>query len=404
MGRYAEALEHYEAARSLIDCESLAVEQKQHQAELCRKTANVHQRLGEYDVAREWLVKGLEYLSETTIETACIYTLLAGIYHRQGNNNEALRNCHKSVNIASEVNSREGLQCVARAYYILGAVYWRSNQYSDAEQYCRKSLQIYQKIGDIPGQARAYNNLAIIFYEQASWSQAREIYYKSLAINEKIGNIQEQGFVLNNLAEIHLDQGQLDQALDLYQRSNTIWEQIGFALPEAVTLSNLAQVYLLQGELLKARECLLNSQAIFAEINCEDYLAELERRWGEYYLKTGDLDKALDHTRRSHELAVSQADRREEGISSRMLGEVHLARGEYQSAKIILGESLKIMQELGNDYETAKTMMSLIQLEMADETKEPSRDHLEQATQVFTRYGAQIDLERALTLANRLNQ
>ena len=66
-----------------------------------------------------------------------------------------------------------------------------------------------------------------------------------------------------------------------------------------MTLSNLAQVYLYQEDWSEASKFLQESEAIFVEIGSDDDLAELERRWGEYYLGIGETRQALSHAQRS---------------------------------------------------------------------------------------------------------
>ncbi|MFQ5576144.1 MAG: adenylate/guanylate cyclase domain-containing protein, partial [Anaerolineae bacterium] len=84
LGRYDEALDHYAAAREMVQTKPLDGEQARHLADLCRKTADVFEKRSDYDGAFEWLERGLDYLhgGERTIEGARLYLLGAGVYHR----------------------------------------------------------------------------------------------------------------------------------------------------------------------------------------------------------------------------------------------------------------------------------------------------------------------------------
>jgi tetratricopeptide (TPR) repeat protein len=249
-----------------------------------------------------------------------------------------------------------------------------------------------------------YNNLANAYRNLGDWNQASDAYYKSLTIAQEIGHIYNQGMVANNLANIHLDRGEWSQAVSLYEHSLAIWKQIGAAMPEALTLSNLAQVHIYQENWAEAQECLSRSQAIFAEVSSEEYLSELLRRWGEFYLKTGELDQALAYTRRSIELTVVQGDPLEEGMSCRMLGQVHLARGEWEPAKAALHQSLQILSDLNSEYEAAKTMLSLARLAReSGSISDEAREYLMQAIKTFEKLGAQADLVEAQGLEQELH-
>lgn len=289
---------------------------------------------------------------------------------------------------------------MARAYYLEGAAQYRLGELQDTLQLCQKSLQIYQEAEDVLGEARAYTNLSNAYADQGEWDLASDALSKSLAINRKIGNIHSQGIVANNLAYIYLDRGEWDQAMELFKQSNGIWRKLGAALHEAITLSNMAQVYIYQENWSQARQCLNRSQLLFAETGSDDYLPEIERRWGELYLKTGELDEALNHTERSIELAAAQEARLELGISFRILGEVHMGRDEPEDAGIALQRSLRILSDLNSEYEAAKTMLVLTCLDL-DAGESVDRRRLEHAIQIFTNLDARADLKWAGELARR---
>lgn len=397
MGQYDLALDRYASARGLV-----AADQARHLADLCRKTAEVYERRSEYDVALEWLKKGLGYLGEDepSVETARIYFLQAAVCWRQGKVEEAIAQCQKCLTVATQVKSREGQQVAARADNLLGNAYVRRDV-QRAVRFYRRSVAAYQQIDDIVGQAKVYNNLGNAYRAQGDWSQASDAFYKSLAINREIGDIQRQGFVTNNLGLVHLHRGEWTEAATFFEESNTIWKQVGAALPEAVTLSNLARVHIHQKNWSEARACLSRSQAMFDEIGSKSFLPDLERRWGRFYLETEALDQAFDHTRRSIELAVVQEARLEEGMSRRVLGQIYLARGEKEPAEIALRQSLEILLDLDSEYEAAKATLSLARLMLEDNPAE-AQVQLEHATRTFERLGAQADLAKALALAEQL--
>jgi tetratricopeptide (TPR) repeat protein len=176
IGRYDEALEQYTSARALVEAEESSTDQARHLADLCRKTAEVHEGRSEYEVAFEWLEKGLSYLSgdEPTIEEAGIYNRGALVYRRQGNYEEAIEWCMESLAAASGIKTREGQQAVAHAYYNLGGIYWRRGDLAQAFDYCRQSVGVYQQLDDIVGLSQAYINLYNVYFDQGNLDQAGE--------------------------------------------------------------------------------------------------------------------------------------------------------------------------------------------------------------------------------------
>jgi tetratricopeptide (TPR) repeat protein len=246
------------------------------------------------------------------------------------------------------------------------------------------------------------------YYYMGDWSQAREAYYRSLAIRKATDDIEGQGEVRNNLALIRINRGEWDQALNLLEQCQDMWRQIGVGSGEASTLNNLALLYISQEKWAEAQASLSRSEAIFADLDSDEYLPELARRWGEYYLGVGESDQALDHALRSIELGMELGSLLEEGLSCRTLGQVHLARGEWEPAEAALYQSLQILTDLGSEYEIAKTQLLLIRLAVESgsvaDREDEMRDYLAQAVQTFERLDAQVDLTEARDLERQLQE
>jgi tetratricopeptide (TPR) repeat protein len=373
-------------------------------------------RIGQYEQALEhyapalfrWLGRGPSYMDEAepSIEVARIYLFGAELYYRQGKYDKAISWCQKSLDVASQIETREGQQAMARACYLLGDICIRSGDLPYAVQFLRESAQIYQQVDDFPEQANAYNLMGLAYYYQGNWPQARDAYHKSLAMRKEIGDVDGQGQISNNLALIHTGRGEWNQAQSLLEQSLVIWRQIGAAKEEARTLSHLAQVYIYQENWSEALACLNHSQDTFVQAGSGEYLPELERRWGEFYLKTGQLGGALDHIRRSVELAVEQAHQLEEGLSCRVLGQVHVARGEEEPAEAALRQSLQILTDLNSEYEATKTKLSLVRLAMetspTPDLEDQAQEYLAQAIRTFEELGAQADLAEARDLERQM--
>jgi tetratricopeptide (TPR) repeat protein len=405
LARYDEALAHYAAARALLEAETLSPEQARHLADLCLQTARIHEKRSEYDTAFEWVERGLDCLGgdEPTVEAARLHMVAGRLYDQRGRFDEAIDWCHRSLAIVSPIKTREGQQTTAQVYNTLGATYLVLCDFDRAAQLCRESIRIYEQTDDLVGQSTVYNNLANVYANQGDLAQAGDAYHKSLAIAQEIGAVYNQGMVANNLALIHLARGEWDQSMSLLEQSLAIWKEVGAAKWEANTLINLARVHICQEDWSEAPDHLIHSQAIFAEIGSKEFLPELERCWGELYLKTGELDQALAHTERSIELAIEQSNPLEEGMSRRMLGQVHLARGEWEPAETALRQSLQILSDLNSEYEVAKTRLVLFHLAAEnDAISEESRSYLAQAIDTFERLGVQADLSAARELEQQI--
>lgn len=391
LGLYDDALEHLSVAREMIAGADAA-----HLADVSRKIAAVYERRSEFDTAFDWLRRGLSHLSDDipTIEAARIYLLGAGVFQRQGKNDDAIRWCERGLELATKFNTFEAQQLVGNAYYLLGLIYTRKGELNRAATFCKTSIKVYEPINDEVGLSHAYNNLGNVYSDLGDWKQATAMLEKALAAKKKIGDVLYQGFITNNLANIQMNRGNWDEAERLFLQSLDVWKQLGTALPHAVTASNLGQLRLYQRNFTEAKHLLATSEEIFASIDSEDFLPELERRWAELYLHTGDIESALKHIRYSLELATQQEAKLEEGISCRTLGLVQMAQKHPQPAEISLRRSLNILTELNSTYEIAKTNVALGQL-WRNVNPAAARQKLNDAIETFKALGAKTDLRYA---------
>jgi anti-anti-sigma factor len=406
VGRYDEALAHYTSALKLIEVETSSPQQVRQLADLCCQVAQVHGKRGEYEIALEWVKKGLVYLNEDelTNEMARLYLIGAQSFEQPGKLDKAIEWCQKSLTIAAHLKTREGQQTMAQAYTRLGSICLLRGYFDLVIHFCDEAVEIYQGIDEMAGQVNAYDNLGLAYFNQGEWDDAVRAYTKSLTIAQQIGDIDGQNAATTNLALVYRDRGEWEEALGMLKQSYATWQQIGAIEDEALSLSQIVQIHIYQKNWAEAQACLSRSQLLFTEIDTEEYLPELERRWGEFYLKTNKFDPASAHLLRSIELAVEQGNPLEEGKSRRVLGQMYLALNRQQPAKMALYQSLQILSNLNSKYEIASTRLILGQLMLETGLFREARTQLTQAIQIFEKLGAQVDLAEARNLELQLKR
>ena len=90
------------------------------------------------------------------------------------------------------------------------------------------------------------------------------------------------------------------------------------------------------------------------------------------------------------------------GMTLRVIGEIYTRLEEYDQAEKALADSYAILQELGSEYEAAKTILAITHLTL-ERGIDVDRDKVEDAIQIFEKLGAQIDLLNAQSLAYNLS-
>ena len=403
VGNYDEALAHnYQAIALVMVASSTTEELACHLADLCCKTASIHEKKSGYATAFNWLRGGLLAVEGVpAIEAARIFLLGGGIYQRQGRHEEAIAWCQKSLETASHLSSRaarESQQVIGHAYYNLGGIYIRRGDLARATQYCQESTKVYQEIGDIVGESQAHINLANAYFEQGNWARATEHYLRALEIKRKIGDVYSQAMIALNLGGVYLNQGDLDQAHSYYRQSLVKWQALNATYAIALLRNNMGVVALRRKDADEALAFLQESLDLFQQINSGDFMPEVYRHMAEAFLLRKEVDQSQTHAQRSLALAQEQKMRLEEGITRRVLGQVALARCDWAQAEQELRESQRILEELNSRYEVGQTLFQLALLHHKQGHRTQAQDALAQATMIFQELGAQLDLTEAQSL------
>jgi uncharacterized protein HemY len=90
--------------------------------------------------------------------------------------------------------------------------------------------------------------------------------------------------------------------------------------------------------------------------------------------------------------------RTEEGNALRVLGQVCAAQQQWPEAEQLLNDSLSVLEEAHDAYETARTRLALAQFYDAQGRGAEALTAIDQCLEVFDRLNAQLDLTAARTL------
>ncbi|MCP4359923.1 MAG: tetratricopeptide repeat protein [Chloroflexi bacterium] len=393
MGQYDTAHKHLQAAQAL----AAAAVDWQSEARCYRWYGRSHERRGEYALAMGWLDKGFAALNgEAALEEAEI-SLIAGLINiRQGSYEEALQYCRRSLQVGRTLQDTAVL---ARTYNLMGIVDRRRGDSGAAVERFTQSLAQYETLQNVYGQATSHNLIANGYFMRGEWTQADFHYRQSLDLFTQLGSGYSQVLVNNNLGGIAMKQGRLDAALGYYQRAVRLLEQTGGSLWVFGALyMNMGQTYIRRRELHKANARLEMAQAYFAQAQQRDLLPELYGLMAEKAWRQGNLQTAERQAQRAIDLAQEMSMPREEGRTRRILGEIAHGRQQEAEARAQFLQSGKILHEAGDEYELARTQLSLANLYAVEGKLSQAREMLTKCEAVFGRLEAQLDLEEAQDL------
>jgi tetratricopeptide (TPR) repeat protein len=158
---------------------------------------------------------------------------------------------------------------------------------------------------------------------------------------------------------------------------------------------NLAAVALKRGQWKDALELLARSQELVEQTGAQDLLPEVYRYIAEANLGLNQIEQAASWAAQSLHIAREHETKLEEGATRRVLGQIHHAYGDLQTAERELRASLALLETLNSQYQVAQTLYQLACLHADAGREDLARQEKDRAIAVFERLGAQLDLERA---------
>ncbi len=403
LGELLTLTSQYEAARDHLEqAFSLAAERgnPDAQAHICRWLARMYERLGEYPAALEQVEQGLAILDRAETAEAAELRLIAGLIRtRQGDYDQALDDCQEGLRIAHDLDE---VTALARAYTLLGVINRQLGMSVLAIEYFEQAFALYQRADDLQGQAISHNQMANAHFDLAQWEEARQHYLQARETFDRIGNVYHRAFADNNLGGIARNQGRLDEALRFYRAGlETLERSGGSTYVLGVFHMNLGATLARRGEVDAALDQLRQSEALFEEAQAQNFLPELHRHFATVALLAEDPEEAGAHGQQALELARQLTMRAEEGGALRALGKVNAVQDAFDAAEEYLLQSVAILEEVGDEYERARSQLSLAQLYVEKGEPEAGREPLAASIATFERLGAEMDLSTARELQER---
>ena len=290
-------------------------------------------KLGQDEHAVGWQIKALIQLAE--------------IYRKKAKYQAAL----DSLNQGLELAGSEPTMLLAKLLLTRCAVLTSVGKLDDAMQDGQIARRIAQEVDARPEEACAYNNLGVVYGRQENIELALKCHQHSLAIRRKLGLTYE---ITQSLVNLGVGSGKLSHQKRTEGKSD-----------EADRLLDEAEAYL--QEALKRRERIDDRYGLgsvyhnLARVDLErEQIEAAERK----FLRALDLWKQVGYLKG---IAFVHND---------LGGEVYVAQGRWDEARIHLEQSAQIYKSIGLDARLSKNYESLadvyrnLALTAAQETSE----------------------------------
>jgi predicted ATPase/class 3 adenylate cyclase len=189
----------------------------------------------------------------------------------------------------------------------------------DAEKYLARSRKVFTQLGDDRSLARTLLSILMLSYQKGDFAAALQHCQEALTVQERLNDLNAQVIVFNNLGSLNVHLGKFEEAKAWYEK------------------------------LLSRCERIANRH----------FLAWGHTGLAESYLGLGDDALALEHSRKAIAIAEELDAPFDLGVSTRVLGEVHLRQGRIEDALDALLRSLPLVEKGGDAVEYRRTQQSI---------------------------------------------
>lgn len=359
-GRYAQGMQAYRLARRLVADDPV------HVADLLRKEGFMRERSHRYDVARRWYRRGLALCEEASAAglpgVTGVRLRLEGLYAAalawEGKYQACIRWCRRTVEGATAAGDEEAL---AHAYYLLDWAYTDLGR-AESARYRALALPIYERLGDLIGQANVLNNLGVDAYYEGRWSEALELYARSRRARQQAGDVVQAATAAHNIAEVLSDQGRLYEAEPLFADALRVFRAAGWQVGIALAKSNLGQLAGRRGKFDEARELLGEAVEGFRVIGSEGYELETLGRLARVHLVAGESAAAAACVEQALGRAATRGAATLVAQLERCRSHLLLADGDAGAAMESLERSAQAARDAGARYELALTLAAKARL------------------------------------------
>ncbi len=240
-------------------------------AELCNNACRFLGRIGRYADARRWLTVVLEHAGE--YEPALLAKLehtLAVTAYGQADADAAERHASRALAIFERLGDVAGQ---ARSLQTIGSSLYVRGRYDQARGIYQRCLEVYRTIGDEHAMILALANLAAVEIDGYCDAASAIVYIEdALRRARSIEPDYKLGVCLLTLGQIRAALGDVSGAFAAYEESATILDGLGHPVL-AMTLSLRARLHLKQGQLEQARLDLRRAVQIYVGAEAPHYVA-----------------------------------------------------------------------------------------------------------------------------------
>ena len=358
--------------------------------------ALAYKQVGDSGIFREHLTEAAAALHAAgdRRHLALVHSLSAILLAQSGRTAEALASLRQAERLATTIQADDALALVLHNQANVALM---RHRHEEARGLAERSVAIHQTLGSGQGLAIALATLGQIFVQLGELQRAEEMLTRALEVPTQVKVHETTGAVFDTLAQIHLMRGTYDRAAEYLQLAGEAYGAYGsqtmrwYEWSVKVLGVRLATKRGAFDEALRAAGQLVDESGIPASDAIQADLAGCEA-----LLAAGRLEEAERRLDACEERLDPRKSPANWGDYLRIRGEIHERHQRYSKASNDYAQSANVFDLLGERYQTALSQLALGRLSARTGARNTAQRYLDLASAVFTKFGAQRDLQEAI--------
>jgi two-component system, NarL family, sensor kinase len=223
---------------------------------------------------------------------------------------------NQAINLSQKTGSKKQL---ASAYYYKSAIHYLTSQYDSALLVSDKAIEIYEGIDDHYGVASIYNLRGLLQEKIGDYSEAIANYQHSLEHASKTENLYGQSNPIHNIGLIYDKTEDYEASLKYLERALAVRQKIGDSVLIAQSFQSI----------------------------------------GVAHARLGDTTKSISYQKRSIVYFKVKEDWYDLALSYINLGDIYTAQKRYDSAMLLLQESLRLNTQIDNAEGSVRSLITI---------------------------------------------
>ncbi len=292
--------------------------------------------------------------AQALIEAADLDCKTKGLRQAEEKYIEALR-------IFDRLHDERGMITV---YMGLGYGQFCEHRYAEALESCEMARALVEKVNEPKVALKCLRQLGIVHTRLGNYEKGMDCFGKALDYCVS-GSEQEEMYLYNSMGFVQLKLGQVEEALHNYNLSLALAKKLCDPRETALSHENIGDAYLASkryAEALDQYKCSETLKRKFQGIEDVAGVFGLPKTYNgiaRILLAQGKIDDAHGYLRASYAIASKCGDVSAEDSIKRIEAECHIAQGNKEEGKRLLGEVLKNTKEPFEREELVKMLKSL---------------------------------------------